>query len=1625
MFAASSSPYPHGHPSPADSPYGYSTTPQSSSTPSNGESHFDPHDPAWFTPSLPSSSSSAQLPQGGFAYSGMGGHGPGGFDAGMGEETEVLAFGYEDMPGFDGSVRRYSEGDQYAFKSGVEAQPHLTPSALSDSAGPFFDSSYTLAPPSAVYASSSSSGQSPAPVLSSSAGSSYHFHPSFGHFETEVLDLTQDAEMTSSPTTEVDPAYAAAQRAPPRATYGSRPSPHEAHLPTSLDDPTAAPGYSLNVVTTQTYEINYARGPSPSMPHQPRAVHPHEGFSPYPRSVNSATPTGYGGFVHHPPTPQRSTTTPSLQPSPFIASGSPSTTSSPHPRSARSSGSSSSGTGRARRPSLAHAHTQPSPISELGVIQQGIELSDARHHSFSGSSGSGSGSVSSGGARRGSQDEYRRHSLQSQQYSPYPPPHSPARRRSSANSQHGHVPPSPASLSAAERRRSSNLSTSTSNAPATPSQLARDAVAALSLTSPAQSNGETFSPYISGQPQPLTPSRRTFAPSPGIPTTPQRNTASPSTSTATPSSASRRNNRNLTISVDAASALSPSPSRSSNPTSRITSPTQASHVAAHYSPYSPYSPTSSGSFSRRQSQNQAPAQAQGQAPPTPSSARVNWAVQAPPLQYDRPPVSPANVRRESDPREWTEDGTAGSSLAGYAGGYARGPPPMVGGLGALGRASISSGMETPMEMDEREMVDAGYGGAQQLPPHARQLKRSVQSASVPPPQSQQHAGYPPQHAQPHLSHSHSFPSMAHPSQPALQPQQAYYAPSTSPDGLAIAPDGTVGLGLEMGVEEMHLANQPPHSLPHRPSIPHTPTSASGIVAIAPAAFGGVASSFAAYQQDLSGASSLASTPGYYGDVSHPPQPAHSHAHYLSHASSSSSLHHMGYAHASDDPKRRLEREIREYLSAENRLDYGERTIVVMNPKIAQRSYGTEKRLLAPPPMALLLGASWWTTLDAQPATSHASSGALPSPTSPLSRVTLPPEVFVSISTDKAPLRVSAGLSWMSREGKLVLERDAEDAPPLSGRAMSKSLAVSVPGELNKDVSTTVTTVVSIAEPGEGDAASRVWAMVQGKPITVISKPSKKKSIAAGSTAGLTHGALVSLYNRTKAYSGSTRYLATSGVQSMFPLADWRYAAGPHTPRTFAPNDSNDVRLTAKTNTWDAFVIYAVDLEPIAGRNSPRQPHPNFPKPPANALPLDPHNPKPLYYNQTVVLQDIATGVASPIFILRRCDPKGLAVGGGSVDGFTPHASEVEGFPHLPDEELGEPVSQYRPIALEMYQDPARARGPERMPPDSFCGVNDDEVGVHPGTDKTVVRPAGGGGAVGASSQPVTPTTPGSFAAMQSQQQQAAAPMPFGGAEEDVKLSKRPRRTSSTNAAAAMAASAAAGASAAWSAATRPQASLAKSKKRGQSTNELARLGGGASVGVSGSAKSPKVWTITVPENCIWSIVNVDVERHTFYVPPSVEGGKHAILNPSPTLNPLYTTPRPFAIGPNFPQVFRVEGPLPRSKNKPDTAGMFALHGDYFTPDYTVWVGSLPCPTPPLVESQQKLLFRPPPPDVVAASSAFLEEYYENDGFPLPLESNRRLMPAPSRRISLVRGDGIVFPTPFSVPMRGKFEEESD
>ena len=122
-------------------------------------------------------------------------------------------------------------------------------------------------------------------------------------------------------------------------------------------------------------------------------------------------------------------------------------------------------------------------------------------------------------------------------------------------------------------------------------------------------------------------------------------------------------------------------------------------------------------------------------------------------------------------------------------------------------------------------------------------------------------------------------------------------------------------------------------------------------------------------------------------------------------------------------------------------------------------------------------------------------------------------------------------------------------------------------------------------------------------------------------------------------------------------------------------------------------MYIVDVnKPAGGMDTPPPPPPQaeFPSPPPNAIPFTNNGSQiPVYYNQTVVLQCLTSGVVSPVLIIRKVDHATTVVGGGLQEG----AKGIADHYCTPGEVCGDPVSQLHKIAFEVYDSAKSAPEP--------------------------------------------------------------------------------------------------------------------------------------------------------------------------------------------------------------------------------------------------------------------------------------------------------------------------------------------
>jgi recombining binding protein suppressor of hairless len=163
--------------------------------------------------------------------------------------------------------------------------------------------------------------------------------------------------------------------------------------------------------------------------------------------------------------------------------------------------------------------------------------------------------------------------------------------------------------------------------------------------------------------------------------------------------------------------------------------------------------------------------------------------------------------------------------------------------------------------------------------------------------------------------------------------------------------------------------------------------------------------------------------------------------------------------------------LEQYVMTHNRIALGERTLIVLSSKVAQKSYGTEKRFLCPAPTAIMIGNSWWST-------SPRADNKL-----------APPRSIISISGEPTPQE--AAIEWSTASGKSFDVLDPPSATTYFGRCVGKQLFISDFDEKKKKVEA----LVKIKAPLADDEPERIIGTFPSRPIKVISKPSKKRQSA--------------------------------------------------------------------------------------------------------------------------------------------------------------------------------------------------------------------------------------------------------------------------------------------------------------------------------------------------------------------------------------------------------------------------------------------------------------------------------------------------------------------------------------------------
>lgn len=459
------------------------------------------------------------------------------------------------------------------------------------------------------------------------------------------------------------------------------------------------------------------------------------------------------------------------------------------------------------------------------------------------------------------------------------------------------------------------------------------------------------------------------------------------------------------------------------------------------------------------------------------------------------------------------------------------------------------------------------------------------------------------------------------------------------------------------------------------------------------------------------------------------------------------------------------------------------------------TYNESCRFLCPPPTVILSGSTWWSASN-----NEGGGGKV-----------LPPILKVVMSTETSEIQ-EGQVDWYSTSGALVGQTGFPPPPPppspalhvaqqpsscLSGRNSHGRIRASFD---RSTISTTdrdwyripkgdplvggkcVLKQLYVNDVEEGrrkqvECLARIHladgtmvGTLASRSIKVISKPSKKRHNSANldckqdvyylmacvdiftTLACIRHGTLVSLFNRIRSQTVSTKYLGVSASpcqsNSSATTLPFIYPGQCHGDQ---PPPSKDKCFSARTGSWEPFVIWLVDTQwkpeqhPNNGHSAQRQQASGrqddiadeyigancastlrggvpYPSPPAIAIKNRTHQPLTIHYNQHVVLQCLTTGLVSPVMIIRKVDRASNAVfGGASIRHCYPHASKSMYGGEFGDEVLGEPVSQLHKVAFQMVTEDVSASGNRHHQNDSMpqCGGSStylacfhDTVGMH-------------------------------------------------------------------------------------------------------------------------------------------------------------------------------------------------------------------------------------------------------------------------------------------------------------------------
>ncbi|KAG6832314.1 hypothetical protein H0H92_003547 [Tricholoma furcatifolium] len=199
----------------------------------------------------------------------------------------------------------------------------------------------------------------------------------------------------------------------------------------------------------------------------------------------------------------------------------------------------------------------------------------------------------------------------------------------------------------------------------------------------------------------------------------------------------------------------------------------------------------------------------------------------------------------------------------------------------------------------------------------------------------------------------------------------------------------------------------------------------------------------------------------------------------------------------EDPHSKIRRIVRDHVTHDLSRGIPMTTVICLHAAVAQKSYGTEKRFLCPPPVVHIEGPVW-----------HLRSQQL--------SMAVVSESGERSFEQKAPLdnNMTASFKFLH----------------VTGTAKAKSF------QLSLDIAEPPPP--SLTSEGSETPTGRVWAAFDSAPVTIISKPSKKTAKTRNISSCILAGGPVSLFNRINSQTVRTKYMTIDHAQLCASNVAW-------------------------------------------------------------------------------------------------------------------------------------------------------------------------------------------------------------------------------------------------------------------------------------------------------------------------------------------------------------------------------------------------------------------------------------------------------------------------------------------------------